>query len=87
MICACCHTTIGAYSHIYHGLNLYKWQISVKRSDNAVREQIPAPLVASAYLLDLIESRATRRFMAYSGRLENATDGLLVSNDVHWFKS
>ena len=79
MVCSCCNTIIGTYHQVYYGLHLYKWRIAVKNNDNAIWKQVPAQEIASAYLLDLIESCATRRFLAYSGIIKDATDGLLVS--------
>ena len=64
-------------------LRLFKWSLAVQRAQAMDWETYSVQEIVSAQLLALIEDQATRKFLTYSGNIEEAEEALLVSNVHH----
>ncbi|MCJ1354399.1 MAG: hypothetical protein MMC33_004387 [Icmadophila ericetorum] len=76
--CNTCSHPLGTHDSIFSGLRLDKWSLSLRRPNCTEWTTYPTEKHLTSLLLSLAESNVVRRFMLYSGKLETATEGLLV---------
>lgn len=78
MICSSCGDPIGAREKREGAFRLYKWSVAVQRAHGNIWETYSVQEIISTQLLAVIGDQATYKFLAYSGKIEDAKDALLV---------
>ena len=76
--CARCDAELGVDDVRAEGLRLFKWSVSLQRAQNSAWETHPVQSFVCAQLLALLDAQAIRKFVAYSGTLEDTTGAILV---------
>ena len=82
--CIHCQAPLGLEDPMLEGIRLHKWSIALGNTDHTVWERYPTQIFVSAQLLELLDYQATRNFVAYSGSIAEAREGLLVSPSLHY---
>lgn len=75
--CTSCSTLVGTISNGV--IRFFKWSIRLRREKHSAWELYPLQKFLCAQLLSLIASQATRKFLVYSGAIQDAEEALLVS--------
>ena len=73
-----CHGSLGFREEGATDTRIQKWNLSVNMGTNLIWEQYPVQSFICSRLSRLIESQATRKFVAHDGVIGKRTEGLLV---------
>ena len=76
--CVRCDAELGVDDVRAEGLRLFKWSVSLQHAQNSAWETYPVQSFVCAQIQALLDAQALRKFVAYSGILEDTTGAILV---------
>ena len=81
LACSSCCEPLGQEEKRANTLQLFKWGLTIQPARGSEWETYSVQEIVSAQLLALIEDQAVRRFLVFSGNIEEIQEALMVSSD------